>query len=153
MGLLLSDELVEGEGELLFEGVFIGLFGLILASFGGFEEGVVAAAEACFEITPDPVDGSGGSAGVVDIVLASAVEFVFEFCAEVSALERFGEEEALEGVVLEVFADVREAFLAVLEGADEGVEDAFGFVLFSGVSWHRVWSTFRDLDRRAGSTG
>lgn len=133
MGLLLSDELVEGEGELLFEGVFVGFFGFILASLGGFEEGVVAADQPGLEITPDAMDGARRGAGHVDVMLASAVEFVFEFCAEVSALKRFGEEEALEGVVLEVFADVREAFLAVLEGADEGVEDAFGFVLFSGV--------------------
>jgi hypothetical protein len=59
----------------------------------------------------------------LDVGHTGAVELIFELGAEVGALEALGEEEALEGDVLEVLADVGEAFLAVLEGLDEVEEN------------------------------
>ena len=51
------------------------------------------------------------------------------FAAEAGALERFGEEVALQSVVFQVLTDVGKAFLAVEEGADERVQCKLHFVL------------------------
>ena len=69
---------------------------------------------------------------LLDVGHAGAVEFVFELGAEVGALEALGEEVALEVEVLEVFADVGEAFLAVLEGADEVEENSLHLFVLGG---------------------
>lgn len=152
VGLLLGDELVNGEGEFLGEGVFVGLFGLVFPLLCCLEKGMIAAAELCLEIAPDAVDGAGGASRFLDVVLALAVELVLEFGPEVGALEGFGEEEAFEGLILEVLADVGEAPLAVLQGIDEGVEHTLDFVLLGGIGGHRS-SYISGMGVEAGSTG
>ena len=129
MRLLLADELVKRQWEILLERVFIGLFGFVFALFSSLKKGVLATAEFGFDVPPDAVNGACGGAGLFDVVFPLAVELVFKLRAEVGALERFGEEETLEGVVLEVLADIGKTLLTILERADEGVEYAFGFVL------------------------
>jgi hypothetical protein len=75
------------------------------------------------------VEGADSSAGFLDVVNAVLVKKLLQVAAEAGALEGFGEEIALEGVVFEMLADVCEAFLAVEEGTDEGVESELHFVL------------------------
>ena len=89
---------------------------------------VVAADDFGFQIAPESVELSGDGAGLVDVLDAVAVQFVFEFSAEAGALQAFGEEIALKLIVLEVFADVGEAFLTVLEHVDDFLEYGFDFL-------------------------
>jgi hypothetical protein len=136
VGLLLCDELTDGKREILVEGVGVGLLGLVFSLFGGLEEGVVAAAQFGFKVSPDAVDGPGSCTGLFDVVYTVLMENLLEVAAEAGALKRFGEEVALEGVVFQMFTDVGKAFLAVEEGADEGVESALHLVLLPCVCWH-----------------
>ena len=122
--LLLDEELADGQREVVLEGLCVGFLGFVFALLRGLEEAVVAGAELGFEVAPGAVDGAGYGAGFLDVGHAGAVEFVLELGAEVGALEAFGEEEALEGDVLEVVADIGKAFLAVLEGLDEVEENS-----------------------------
>jgi hypothetical protein len=80
---------------------------------------VVAAAELGLEVAPDAVEGAGGGARLLDVVDAVLVEDLFEVAAEACALEGFGQEVALESFILEMFADVGEALLAVEKNADD----------------------------------
>jgi hypothetical protein len=129
--LLFGDELTDGEREVLVERVGVGLFGFVLALLGCFEEGVVAASELRFEISPYTMYCAGGGAGLFDVVNAVLMEDLLEVAAKAGAFEGFGQEIALESVVFEVLADVGEALLAVEEAADESVERALHFMLFA----------------------
>lgn len=131
VGLLLCDELADGERKILIESVGVGLLGLVFALFGSLEEGVVAAAELGFQVSPDAVEGAGGRPGLFDVVYTVLMENLLQVAAEAGALERFGEEVTFESVVFQMFADVGKAFLAVEKGADEGVESALHFVLLT----------------------
>ncbi len=128
VGLLLGEKLPNGQGQLLFERVLIGLFGLIFALLRGFEKGVVAATQLRFQVSPDAMDGAGGGSGLLDVVLAEAMQFVFELCSEVGALQAFSEEVSLELIVLQVLADIGEALLAVLQGVDQRGENTLGLM-------------------------
>ncbi len=130
--LLLDEEFADGEGELVIEGLLIGLLGFVLAIFGGLEEAVIAAAELGFEVAPGAVECAGDGTGLLDVGHAGAVEFIFQLGTEVSALEALGEEEALEGDVLEVVADIGKAFLAVFEGLDEVEENGLHLLVSGG---------------------
>ncbi len=129
MGLLLADELVQGEGQVLLQCVLVSLLGFIFALLRGLENGVVSAAELCLEVAPYTMNGASRSSGLFHVVLALAVKFVFEFGAEIGAFEGLGEEISLKSLIFEVLADICETLLAVLQGADEGVKDAFRFIL------------------------
>jgi hypothetical protein len=77
------------------------------------------------------VDCAGDGAGFLDVGHAGAVQFVFKLGAEVGALEALGQEEALEGDVFEVIANIGKAFLAVLEGLDEVEENSLHLFVLS----------------------
>jgi len=154
VGLLGGEELMDGQREVLFEGVLVGSFGDIFSLLGGFEQGVIAADDPSFQIAPDSMDGTDRGAGFLDIVIALTAQLFFELGAEVSALEGLAEEEALKGVVWEVLANIREAFLAVVQGGDERTKDAFGLVQLGGVSGHAGLVPFGVvLDRQGPPAG
>jgi hypothetical protein len=137
VGVLFGEKLAERQGEFLVEGILVDLLGLVFALLGGGEEGVVVGTEELgFEVAPGAVESAGGGAFLVDVVDAVAVEFVFEFSAEVGAFERLGEEVAFEGFVLEVVADVGKALLAVFEDVDDFFDYFFDFGVFVRVGRH-----------------
>jgi len=130
--LLGGEELLDGERERLLEGVGVSLLGGVFALLGGDEELVVAVDDLGLDVAPNAMEGSGGGAGLLHVMHAGMVELVFEFGAEVGALEAFGEEVALELGILEVLSDVSEALLAVLEAVDDVLQYANYFVVIDG---------------------
>ena len=129
VGLLGDEELADGQGQGLFEGVGVGFFGGVFALLGGDEQGVVAVGELGFEVAPDAVEGTGGGAGLFDVADAGVVEFGFEVAVEAGALEGFSEEVVFECLILKVLAEVGEALLAILEGVDDFFEHCDYFVV------------------------
>jgi hypothetical protein len=136
MGLLLGDELADGQRKILVEGVSVGFLGCIFALLGGLEKGVVSSSELGLEISPGAVEGSGGGARLFDVVDAVLVEDFFKVAAEACTLEGLGEEVTLQGLIFDVLADIGEALLAVEEGADKRVESEFHFVLTTCICGH-----------------
>ena len=62
------------------------------------------------------------------------MQLVFQFCTEVGALQAFGQEVALQCVVLEVLPDIGEPLLPVLQNLDDIKQDPFHIaVLFRSV--------------------
>ena len=80
---------------------------------------MVSAAKFGFQVAPDAMERPDRCASFIDVVDAILVEHLFEIAAEAGSLERFGQEVALQRLVLQVFADVGEALLAVLKSVDE----------------------------------
>jgi len=137
VGLLFGEELTEGERKLLGEGVGVDTLGLVFAAFGGGEQGVfVGGVDLLLEIEPHALECTGGGSLFVDVVDAVAVEFVFEFSAEVGALEGFGEEVAFQGLIFQVATDVGEALLPVFEDVDDFFDYFFEFGVFFDIGWH-----------------
>src|SRR5580692_8424629 len=71
---------------------------------------------------------------------AVLVKNFFEIASEARTLQRFGEEVFFERFVLQVFAYISEALLAVEKCADEFVECQLHLVLFACVCRHRKTS-------------
>jgi hypothetical protein len=131
VSLLLCEELADREGEVLVESVGVSFLSLVFALLRGLEEGVVSAAQIGFQITPDTVEGAGCGSGFFDVVYAVLVKNFLEVAAEAGAFEGLCQEVALEGVLFQMLSDVGETFLAVEEGADEGVKSSLHFVLLT----------------------
>ena len=76
---------------------------------------------------------------------AVLVEQLFEIAAEACAFQRLGQKIPLQRLVLQVFADVGKALLAIQKGADEGVECELHLVLSACVCRHGIsLVSFRD---------
>jgi hypothetical protein len=140
VGRLGVEKLPHGEREFSVESVFVGFFGCVLALLRGFEEGVIAAAQAVFQAGPGAMDGSAGCATFLDVVDAFQMEDGFEFAAELGAFEGLGEKVALVGFVFEFVADLLEAFLAVDQALDYIAEGLFYFFQCGGCVGHKFLS-------------
>jgi hypothetical protein len=90
--LLLDQQLADRQRQFPVERVGIGLFGLVLALFGGLKQRVIAAAELRLYLRPGPMQGAGDRARLVYVSDAMAVQLVFEFSAEVCSFQRFSKE-------------------------------------------------------------
>ena len=77
---------------------------------------MVSAAQLGLQVAPGAMEGSGGRAGLLDVMDAVLMKNLFEVSAEAGAFERLGQEVALQRLVLQVIADVGEALLAILQG-------------------------------------
>ena len=75
---------------------------------------MVAAAKLSLQVTPGAVQGTGNRTGfLVGIGNAFFDQNVFQLALEAGALQALCEKVTLQGFVLQLFADVLEAFLAV----------------------------------------
>jgi hypothetical protein len=65
---------------LIFKGFLVRLLGRVLALFRGFQKRVIAATQMGFNITPDPVNATGGSTTDVFSDPCGMPKFVLKFC-------------------------------------------------------------------------
>jgi hypothetical protein len=151
VGLLLCDQLANWKRKILVESIGVGFLGLIFTLFRRLEKSVVTASEFGFQVSPDTMQGASGGAGFLDVVYAVLMENLFEIAAEAGTLERFGEEVSLQRVVLQVLADICEAFLAIEEGTDERIKGELHFVLLACICWHERPQSSLNFDGAVGA--
>ena len=58
VGLLRGQELADLAGQVLFQGILVGLLGGVFALFGSFKQGVIAAAELGFQVAPGAMESA-----------------------------------------------------------------------------------------------
>src|ERR1700732_5263557 len=74
VGLLFRDHLPNRQRKILVESVSVGLFGGVFPVLSGLKQSVVSAPQLCFQVSPDAMDGSGGGAGLLDVMNAVLVK-------------------------------------------------------------------------------
>src|SRR5882757_9828198 len=82
VGLLLSDQLAHGQGEILLERVGVGLLGSVFLFLGSLKEGMVSAAQLCFQVAPGAMESAGGGAGLFHVMHAVLMEHLFQIASE-----------------------------------------------------------------------
>jgi len=153
MCLLLRHQLPNWQGKILPKCVGIGFFGSVFALLGCLQQGMVSAAQLCFQIAPHPVESPRCRAGLLDVMDAVLVKHLFQVASEARALQRFSQEIALQRLVLQMFADIGKALLAVQESVDQGVEGMLHFVLSSCVCGHENLNYFNEIGGDAVGAG
>jgi len=86
VGLLLSDQLAHGQGEILLKRVGVGLLGSVFPLLGSLKQGMVSAAQLRFQVAPGAMKRASGSAGLFHVMHAVLVEHLFQIASEAGSL-------------------------------------------------------------------
>ena len=119
MGLLLCNQLANGQWEVLVEYIGVSLLGFILTLFGSLKQSVVSATQFGFHVSPGALKSPYSRARFFYVMDAVLVKDLFKVATEACPLQRFGQEVTFQRLVLEVLANVSKALLAIKKSADQ----------------------------------
>jgi len=136
MRLLFGNQLANRQGEILVQYIGIGLLGLVFPLFCSVKQSVVTAAEPGFYVSPCALQRPDRRAGFLNVMDAILMEDLFQLTTEACALQRLRQEVAFQCFILQVFPNVRKAFLAIQKSADELIESELHLMLSACVRRH-----------------